>query len=385
MKNGSLFNAGNGPSTQAHSRRLRPACLFGFILGLLGLFARAAQPQSPTTGWRPDLDHHYGKTCVNSECHPTEDGGKLLKHPPYFEGHCLACHLDHESSQKGLLREGGNKVCLTCHTDLEVDPQSSSLLHPPGDQPCVECHNPHSSPFRNFIRDEEKLLVCAKCHEKFLDDSAKRPYHHEYFNPRGQCGECHYAHKRGAKKHVRENAAESCQTCHDLGIKVDDRTLENVGKRLREAHYIHEPLKGESCPTCHIPHGADQPALLKEGYPAGTHQTYSSGAYELCWTCHDKALAENPEAVGVTNFRDGEKNLHRLHLVELKRGRACHLCHEAHTSDVPHLIRKHVRFGDWGAELTYKPTADGGSCLTPCHLEKKYSRNAKRPPQQPKN
>jgi predicted CXXCH cytochrome family protein len=167
---------------------------------------------------------------------------------------------------------------------------------------------------------------------------------------------------------------ESCLTCHDLPIKIGTRTLENIAERLRTAPVVHGAMREGSCPVCHTPHGSVQPSLLREGYPAGNYESFEADHYALCWHCHSQQLVMNVNGAGVTKFRNGELNLHRVHVVQLKRGRACHLCHEPHVSDPPHLIRTHVTFGSWNAPLIYKATPEGGSCQTPCHDTKTYVR-----------
>lgn len=201
------------------------------------------------------------------------------------------------------------------------------------------------------------------------------PYRHKHFDPKGQCGNCHYAHLRPERKYLRENVAESCLTCHDLPIKADQRTLENVARNLREKPEVHKVMHSpESCPECHTPHGAIQPSLLKTGYPAGNYEVYRAEQYALCWQCHNQALVENPTGAGFTQFRDGQRNLHRLHVAELGRGRVCGVCHQPHASDRPKLLRDRVRFKAWEAPLTIELTQQGGTCLTPCHREMGYSR-----------
>ena len=214
---------------------------------------------------------------------------------------------------------------------------------------------------------------------RFLNKAAKLPYRHHYLDPKTECGSCHYAHRRPAQHYLRENvSAETCLTCHDLPIGVEGRVLENVADRIRRAPVVHGAVKQGACPACHTPHGSPQPSLLKPGYPAGNYETYRSEQYAICWQCHAKTLAESPRAAGtgVTAFRNGEQKICTSCTWRgSKRGRACHLCHEAHASDAPHLLREKVRFGQWNTALVYKPDAAGGSCQTPCHKERAYARD----------
>jgi len=304
-----------------------------------------------------------------------EPAGRRILHPPYLEERCGKCHVAPDSVLLAVLRVWPNGVCVSCHLDLAWDFTQADVQHPPGRHYCTTCHEPHGGRVRNLLRDETRLAECAACHEDFLRESQSKPFRHRHFDLRTECGFCHYAHRSGLGKFVKENSAESCLTCHDLGIAMEDgRTLENVKRSLQQAPVVHEAMEQQSCPACHTPHGSDQPFLLTEGYPSGSYEAYSIEQYELCWKCHDPALVGGKAGEGATEFRDGSRNLHGVHLVGLRRGRACHLCHTAHTSQKPHLIREMVAFQEWNAPLGYETFPDGGRCATPCHREKEYHR-----------
>lgn len=333
----------------------------------------AATPPEPLVA---DFDSKHQQTCISVGCHSVDLVGTGVRHLPYLEGRCMACHTDHASSSPGLLKEGGDRLCLTCHTEITLEAETSRMAHPKTEDSCVSCHDPHESRILHLLKNEELLLGCASCHSDFLQQSHDQPFRHDFFDPEKQCGACHYAHSRGEKKHLREDVSESCLTCHSLGIQIEGRRLENVGRQMREATYVHEAMKGgESCPTCHTPHGSVQASLLLAGYPAGSYSSYSHDNYNLCWQCHDPGLVENSQPRGVTQFRVGdETNLHRVHVLELRRGRACHVCHTGHSGEVPHLLRTEITFQQWNAPLRFESLPDGGRCETPCHRPMEYRR-----------
>lgn len=360
----------------ARPRPLTAAALLGLLAWVLRAAAQGPAPLTTTPSLSADTDRKYHKTCLSAGCHePQTHPGEPL-HPPFREGRCLVCHDDHATSQPHLIKAGGDALCLSCHTGMTLTTATQTLAHPAGGQHCTQCHNPHQSRERNLLRGKEQLLSCAGCHADFLAKMAKQPYRHHYLDPKTECGSCHYAHRRPGQHYLRENVSETCLTCHDLKIGTAGHVLENVADRINRAPVVHGAVKQGACPACHTPHGSPQPSLLKPGYPAGSYETYRSEQYAVCWQCHAKALAENPHGSGgVTSFRNGDQNLHFLHVTRLKRGRACHLCHEAHAADAPHLLRETVRFGQWNAPLVYKPADGGGSCQTPCHRERQYSRD----------
>lgn len=77
-----------------------------------------------------------------------------------------------------------------------------------------------------------------------------------------------------------------------------------------------------------------------------------------------------------TGFRDGDRNLHYLHVNRQKKGRSCRACHDMHASTQPFQLRERVKFGRWLMPLNFKKTETGGSCSTGCHKLRVYDREA---------
>ena len=77
----------------------------------------------------------------------------------------------------------------------------------------------------------------------------------------------------------------------------------------------------------------------------------------------------------MTGFRNGDANLHYLH-VNREKGRSCRACHDEHASDQPKHIRESVPFGRWVMRTQYTKTDTGGGCMTGCHTPYKYDRES---------
>ncbi len=320
------------------------------------------------------IDTLHNRSCTDAECHPSNlDDPSLISHPSFLEHWCDRCHLDHSSPEPMLLSKKPNELCLQCHTETETN--EHGVLHPPDSGTCVACHSPHQSSVPHLLRTEEQLLQCGECHARDLQEASERPFRHRFFNPRTECGTCHYAHREGQGRFVRANLGETCLTCHDMNIRMENRTLENVGSVIRQASVVHPPLAERACHVCHTPHGSLQSSLLRENYPGGSYAAYDSANYQLCWSCHDSALVETSETEASTGFRDGTRNLHNVHVLQSRRGRACHLCHSAHASERPHLIRSTMTFGTWTTEFDFRVLSDGGTCTTACHRPTEYHRS----------
>lgn len=175
---------------------------------------------------------------------------------------------------------------------------------------------------------------------------------------------------------MRANVGETCLTCHDMALVSGERKLANVAVQLRTSPAVHKPAADGMCQACHTPHGSMQPSLLKDSYPAGNYAKYDRANYGLCWQCHEPTLVEATATRTATEFRDGERNLHHVHVAQFGKGRSCHLCHTAHAADGSHLLRETIRFGKWEGPLDFTEAPNGGSCASACHRTKDYDRAA---------
>ena len=161
--------------------------------------------------------------------------------------------------------------------------------------------------------------------------------------------------------------------CHNKPVKAKDgRELDAVGDQLAESEYRHGPIKQEDCTPCHAVHGNDDPRLMKLAFPMGFYAPYEEDAYALCFGCHDPLLIDE-EKSSSSGFRNGERNLHFVH-VKQQKGRSCRACHHEHASNSPFQIRDWVMFGNWKMPIQYERTENGGTCLASCHTSRGYDR-----------
>jgi predicted CXXCH cytochrome family protein len=76
-----------------------------------------------------------------------------------------------------------------------------------------------------------------------------------------------------------------------------------------------------------------------------------------------------------TEFRNGNRNLHFVHVADTRKGRTCRTCHESHASTGKKLISEEgMPFGDWKVQIRFSQTATGGSCAPGCHRPFNYDR-----------
>jgi len=154
-----------------------------------------------------------------------------------------------------------------------------------------------------------------------------------------------------------------CARCH-----------QDVGDRLAELPNLHGPVRDGDCGGCHDIHGGKYPSILVDYFPPRFYNPYQEGLYALCFECHNADIARDAETTTLTEFRDGSRNLHYLH-INRRKGRSCKACHAVHASDQAKHIRREVPNGNlYEYPIFYQKTADGGSCQVGCHKPYRYSR-----------
>ncbi len=129
-----------------------------------------------------------------------------------------------------------------------------------------------------------------------------------------------------------------------------------------------------NCSACHNPHGGAIYRLLTEAYPAGPYAPFDVESYALCFGCHDVEMVEEERDDEVTEFRNGDLNLHYVHVNREDKGCTCGTCHDAHAGTGPKHIADPMAFGQQAILTKYEATATGGSCLSSCHAMWAYDR-----------
>ncbi|MGV1100014.1 cytochrome c3 family protein [Thiovibrio sp. JS02] len=301
--------------------------------------------------------------CFN--CHEAAIFTKAHRHGPVGAGDCIACHRPHAGKFKKLLiapPENG-QVCFQCHQDRK-DEFSMKYVHQPVTQDCNQCHDPHSSEARYQLHKPGGAL-CASCHKKLspgvYQDIETATYKHEPVD-QGRCTDCHRAHSSNVKPLLKNTTEALCFSCHD---ELSDQV---TGSKNR-----HGPVQTGDCAACHKVHGSKNTRMLVRYYPEEFYKDYSPENYDLCFGCHNKEIAKKKFTNTLTNFRDGEYNLHYFH-VNMKKGRNCVACHDAHASNQAKHIRYEVPFGAWSYPISLTKKETGGTCVVGCHAPKSYDR-----------
>ncbi|MCF8056818.1 MAG: hypothetical protein K9K37_09275 [Desulfocapsa sp.] len=301
--------------------------------------------------------------CFN--CHEEEIFTKKHQHGPVGVGDCIACHFPHASANETLLIAPlkGGKLCFECHEGVKAQ-LAMKNTHKPVQEDCGKCHDPHSSDTRFQLVSPPKQL-CKSCHLELSPDVYKAintaKVQHEPV-AKGECTKCHSPHGSEVTSLLKGKGINLCGTCH-----------EDLGYDIGESKNLHGPVQTGSCSECHNVHGSDFSRLLVRDFPEEFYTSYKQEKYDLCFGCHNKDVATKKSTTKLTNFRDGDYNLHNFH-VNRAKGRSCIACHDPHASIQPKHVRYEVPFGSWSYPIELTVTKTGGGCVVGCHAPKEYDR-----------
>ena len=298
----------------------------------------------------------------------------VSSHAPFEAGDCKICHASADPKQPGAVAKRGTELCLGCHEEFAAVLQRAHT-HVPARKSCTKCHNPHNSKTRKLLLDEP-LTLCASCHEDITKAAGEASVPHKALSTGAQCANCHDPHGSAIEKLLTRQPFDLCVSCHDNDTMVDakGKKLQNIKAWLAENKVWHGPVASKDCVACHEPHGGNHFRLLTDEYPPDFYAPYDPRTYALCFSCHRERAFSTAKTTVLTSFRNGDTNLHFLHLQRSGRGRTCRACHEVHASKQEHHIREGVPYGTggWVLKLNYRKTATGGSCAKTCHAEKSY-------------
>jgi predicted CXXCH cytochrome family protein len=310
------------------------------------------------------------------DCHKKTDKilAKKYTHAPTAQGACILCHEGHSSWNNKLLVGEGKDLCLFCHKK-EFEPQLKMRhIHKPVTEGCQMCHDAHGSnnPMM-LVKDEPEF--CYDCHEDVAKLIKGSNNVHEAAIIGESCSNCHAAHASTLPRMLLKPMFDVCLSCHDVKVKGHDgRMLENISKLMTENPFRHGPIQQNNCIACHNPHASNIFRRLVSYFPEEFYAPFDLQEYNLCFQCHTKDTFLEDRTTALTNFRDGDLNLHFLHVNKEEKGRTCRACHEIHASTQKAHVRDIVPYGNWEFPMVFEADADGGTCAAGCHDEKTYSR-----------
>ncbi|HUC86324.1 MAG TPA: cytochrome c3 family protein, partial [Candidatus Acidoferrales bacterium] len=223
----------------------------------------------------------------------------------------------------------------------------------------------------------ESEALCLSCHTAISNLVATAKVKHDALNLDAKCLNCHNPHAASVEHLLTRLPYDQCVGCHgkDGVTDHDHKVLTNMKQLLAENPEQHGPVADKDCSACHLPHGGDNFRLLTKAYPAEFYSPYDPKLYALCFDCHEESMVKEPKTTTLTKFRNGDENLHYVHVNKDERGRTCRACHEVHASKQKHQIREAVPYGHTGymLKINFTQTANGGTCAKTCHVTRSYT------------
>ena len=306
-----------------------------------------------------------------NECHEDLTQAEHL-HGPVAIGQCSICHNPHSSDEKHLLTTTPEEVCVSCHVTTKTEMEKFEFIHEAAKGECFGCHDPHGANNWKLLRAEAPDM-CYPCHEDIQKRAENSKYKHGVIKEKGSCLECHTPHASTVRFILKSAPTELCLTCHDEPVGKDG-AIPSVTSQIEGKKFLHGPIKDKDCGGCHKTHGSDHFRLLDKEYPPLFYAPFDKENYDLCFNCHPDTLVLDEKTKKLTDFRNGDSNLHYLHVNKDRRGRTCRACHQIHGSNNERHIRESVPYGSWDLPIGFDKTETGGTCAPGCHVKKDYDR-----------
>ncbi len=294
-------------------------------------------------------------------CHDKADFEDKYVHGPIAAGDCNACHNPHASPNEFQLNTPKEQLCISCHKE-KSEIMNKKHIHKPVSEDCTNCHNPHANK-EEFMLGAAGEKLCYTCHENIATYQGAKYQHEPVEN--GRCLDCHDVHASDNPRMFVKPQEALCFSCHT-----------DMNEYVSAQEFKHGPVIEGDCNACHDPHGSENFRILRKNFPEEFYMPYETDNYAICFQCHNQDLALNAKTKTLTDFRDGDRNLHFLHVNKEKKGRSCKACHQVHASSQAKHIRESVPFGkiSWELPVTYTKLENGGSCVVGCHSPKEYNR-----------
>lgn len=314
-----------------------------------------------------------GSLCF--QCHDREHVRRSKQaHGPVSVGACTLCHNVHGSDEQQFLRAPRTTLCISCHDQMGQHIAASQVTHPPVQQSCPNCHDPHGTDNGMHLRATVPEL-CFRCHEDVRKMAKESKTPHGAISTQRSCLNCHNVHGSHEPKLLEAVPIDLCLKCHTKPVGK----LVGIGEHLQKFPDHHGPIREGQCPNCHNPHGSDNFRMLVRNYePEFYTKKFELTEFSLCFGCHEQERVLQKYTDTVTNFRQGDRNLHYVHVNRDRKGRTCRACHDVHASQHPFHIRDAVPFGIWDLPTNYVPLKSGGQCTPGCHVTREYDRTGPR-------
>lgn len=174
---------------------------------------------------------------------------------------CSSCHRIHSGEK--TVKPSEPDACLNCHKDIRREVNRYSH-HPimEGKVKCSDCHEVHGTLSHSMIKAENVNQLCYKCHA-----DKRGPFLWEHPPVEENCAICHNPHGAKASKLLREKQPNICQDCHDW--QRHPGTIYDANSGFKGTSPSNR-FFARACTNCHYNiHGSNAPANPASGYNSG--------------------------------------------------------------------------------------------------------------------
>lgn len=312
-----------------------------------------------------------------AKCHQTTKAMRFL-HGPVAVGECTICHASHSADHEKLLVDEPTNLCFSCHVVTKEELSHFEFVHAPAKDACIGCHNPHGAANAKMLKADAPEL-CYSCHADIKKIAETSTHKHLAVTEKDGCLHCHTPHASTVQFVLKDAPMSLCLSCHDKPVQRETgQPVASFAEQIKGKKHLHGPVAQKDCAGCHATHGSEHFRLLAQDYPPLFYTPFSPDKYALCFSCHPESLVLTERTSALTDFRNGDWNLHYVH-VNKQRGRTCRSCHATHASDLPKHIRDSVPYGTWNLPIQFQKTETGGGCRPGCHQPLTYDRQTPAP------
>lgn len=192
------------------------------------------------------LDCHEGKTHNNWEGSAHQFAGLA----------CASCHSIHKPQDRVLEKATQKEVCLGCHTAQRSGMHKISA-HPLADglMSCSDCHAAHGGQSDPLLVKASVNETCFQCHAE-----KRGPFLWEHPPVQEDCGNCHEPHGSVHKPMLKARGPWLCQQCH---VAAFHPSTAYSGSGIPPNGAAQQML-AKDCLNCHSQvHGSNHPSGVR--------------------------------------------------------------------------------------------------------------------------
>jgi DmsE family decaheme c-type cytochrome len=159
---------------------------------------------------------------------------------------CDNCHSPHGGGDK-FLKADKSEVCFQCHRNIKamVNKQSHHPIKE-GKMACGDCHNSHGTLNDKMLKAGSINDLCYKCHAE-----KRGPFMNEHPPVEENCDNCHNPHGSNHYRLLIKRVPALCEQCHGNGSSMGGRPFTRFQTSAPGIANPSNHAFGRACLNCH--------------------------------------------------------------------------------------------------------------------------------------